>query len=79
MRVSTSNLNLGEKWGYELGIEWLYKITQKHSLGVGSEYTYWEFGRSNIEFDSGLEDFIFEPDSESKMLLFQLIYEYALN
>jgi hypothetical protein len=79
MRVSTSNLNLGEKWGYELGAEWLYKITQKHSLGVGGEYNYWEFGRSNLVFDSGLEDFILEPDSESKMFVFRLIYEYVLN
>ena len=76
MKVSVSTLDLQEKWGYKLGFEWIYKLADQHSLGLGSNYTYWEFGRSNDVFDPVINDIIHEPASESKMLVLQFTYQY---
>ena len=71
MEVAGLSFSLGESLGYEAGISWMYKIMKQHSLGLRGDYTYWEFGRSNV--NSGFV----EPDSESKMFVFSLVYEYS--
>lgn len=71
MKVFNLSFSLEEKWGYEAGLAWMYKLTKAHSLGAGVDYTYWEFGRSNVISNS------VEPDSESNMLELKFVYEYS--
>ncbi len=73
MKVFSITFNLEEKWGYEAGLAWMYKLSREHSLGLAMDYTFWEFGRSNVIFNS------VEPDSESNMLEFKLVYEYSFD
>ncbi len=77
LKVSVSELKMEENLGYKFGLEWVYRLSTKHSLGVGADYTYWEFGRSNEVYDPVIDRFIHEPDSVSKMLVFQFVYQYS--
>jgi hypothetical protein len=70
--VVTGNYDLQERWGYEAGITWLIPISPVARVGVAGNYTYWEFGRSNVVFG------FVEPDSESKMTTFKLVYQSKL-
>ncbi|WP_455209418.1 hypothetical protein [Kaarinaea lacus] len=70
MEVESFTLSLGEELGYTGGIAWKYKINQYHSLGISGNYTYWEFGRSNVVFG------IYEPDSESEMVNINVLYQH---
>jgi len=75
MEVSASRLSLQEKWGYNAGIAWMYNLSQQNRLGLGADYTYWEFGRSNVIIDPVLGP-IAEPNSESNMSVVYLRYEH---
>ena len=70
MEVEGLSFDLREKPGYEAGISWIYDLMKQHSLGLRGEYTYWEFGRSNV-----ISGFV-EPDSESNMFVLSLVYQY---
>jgi len=76
IEVSVSRLNLQEKWGYTVGVAWMYTLSQQNRFGVGADYKYWQFGRSNIAIDPVLGP-IAEPDSESNMFVLNLLYEHS--
>jgi len=61
-----------ERAGYELGFDWLFKISQGRRIGLNGSLTYWEFGKSNVAGG------FYEPYSESTMKKVQIIYQQDL-
>ena len=61
-----------ERTGYELGVDWLVKLSPGRRIGVGGALSYWEFGKSNVAGG------YLEPYSESTMKKVQIIYQQDL-
>lgn len=65
-------LNLGDKFGIRSLVSLETNINSSLKAGIGVEYKYWGFGKSNIETISNgvLSGPIFEPESKSNLLRF---------
>ena len=77
MEIGSYELDLGEKQGYEFGAAWFFNIAPHKRLGISSSVSHWEFGRSNT-IQTGFNDFILEPDSESLMKTIKVTFEWDL-
>jgi len=73
MKTGAYTYKQKERTGYELGVDWLLKLSPGKRIGVGAELSYWEFGKSNIVGG------YLEPYSESTMKKVHVIYQQDLN
>lgn len=69
-------LELGSKNHIELGVNWIYKIPEKYSLGIGAQYNRYKFGASNT-IPTGTGQTIREPRSKTSLLSFNVFLVYS--
>jgi len=74
MKAGSYKFKQKERTGYELGFDWLYKLSPGRRIGLAGSLSYWEFGKSN-QVDVGYGYYAIEPYSESTMTKLQFIYQ----